>query len=413
MLMDGEHGAVTLYNYPFPASVIIASQRARNAHLESITLTGTTSNLKFRSLSVWPSDYTKVGTDTALVSAATTTSGIQMNNLDVRTDKDAANYQSWSAATWDAHKFNGISLSGINSVVRGSTVTGAYHGIIMAGANAKVFDNLVEGFNGDGMRGTGAKGLFRNNRVINCVVTDDNHDDGFQSWAPSTGSISGITLDGNTFLEWTGAPNPLSCHLQGIGLFDGFFDSFTIINNVVATTAYHGISVYGGRKMIIANNTVVNSLGTPSTTPYIAVFNHKNGTSSSDVTVANNLAMSIRGTASTENRVVFVDNTAITSPLTAFQGALAFNYRPATGSSFIDSGDSALAPVGDIEGTPRTSGGAPDRGAYEKGDAIATAVVTDPSVQATSDSTASGTTETASTASATTSTMSAKFVPAP
>ena len=415
ILKPGYHGALKLSDIAPTSPVIIKSASGRTARFDSIVLLGKTKNLTFQKLGVWPSNVgLGEGYQGYIVETSPTTSNIFFDSITVRSDPDAANYRNWDAAMWNARKFSGMQLAGPNSGVSNSRFTGVYMGISTMGENALVVGNRVEGYNGDGLRGLGRNNVFRYNVVVDCVATDDNHDDGFQSFADSTGVLSGLVLDGNRIYEWTGPPNPLSCLLQGIGMFDGFYDDLTIINNVVSANQYHGISVYGARRALIANNTVVNSTGQPGVTPYIAVFDHKNGAHPVDILVANNLAMSIRGTASTERNVVFIDNSAIVSPMAEFQNALAFDYRPLAGSIYIDTGDAASGPLTDVRGNARPIGKGIDRGAYERPVSEKT---TTPVTTVTS-SGATGAVDAGAATSGTTAVVNgdgttAKFVPAP
>lgn len=363
LLADGNYGRLELNDLNIPATVTIRSQHARKAHFESIQILGATSDLRFENISVWPSNPSVAEATLIIVSA--TSARIAFDGLDVRSGPDAESYLNWSATTWNQHKFSGFRVSGPDNAVTNSHLFGVYMGITATGDNALVRGNLISGYNGDGLRGLGNNNVFRNNRVINCVDTDANHDDGFQSFASASGPIVGLVLDGNQFLEWVADPSPLRCALQGIGLFDGFYDDLTIINNVVSTSQYHGISVYGARHALIANNTVVNAFGNPGTTPYLAVRPHKNKTPSSDVLVVNNIAMSIQGAASAKNRVVFLNNSTVVSPLAEFENARAFDYRLRPDSSYVDTGDTPNGAKTDITGIARPRGKATDRGAYE------------------------------------------------
>lgn len=363
LLKDGAYGPVAIQaNAAFDVPVTIMSQNGKAAHFDSILLGQDTRNLTLRNLSVWPRDPSI--SSAYLVRSYTTTSDITVDGLDVRSEEDAGTYMQWDAAKWEARKFNGIFLQGPRSLVTGNRVTGVYHGI-MVDNDAQIIDNVVEGFNGDGLRAF-SRSIVRGNRVFNCVVTDDNHDDGFQSFSSATRTVTGLVLDSNVFIEWTGAQDhPLRCMLQGIGLFDGPYDNLTIVNNLISVSHYHGISVYGARGAVIANNTVVHIKGHTLTYPYIAVRPNRDGTPPTDVLVANNVAMSLDGKASATDRIEFRNNSVIGTPSLVFENPAAFDYRPKASSGFIDTGDATVAPATDVMGQKRPSGPLPDRGAYE------------------------------------------------
>jgi hypothetical protein len=364
LLLDGVYGDVKIEaNAAFDDPVTIMPKNGKAAHFDSIELGKNTRNLILRNLSVWPRDpATAKG---KLVFASRSTSYITIDGFDIRSERDAGNYMQWDAARWEARKYMGVHLQGPHSLVIRTKATGVYHGIVV-GEDSQIIDSIVDGFNGDGMRAF-SRSVVRGNRISNSVDTDDNHDDGFQSF-PTRGTtvVTGLVLDSNTIIEWTGRPDhPLRDNLQGIGLFDGFYDNLTIVNNVVAVSHTHGISVYGTRGARIINNTVVNIRDLTLGTPRINIKNHKNGSPSQDVLVANNLAMSVGGTASELNRIVFRSNSAIGKPSMVFENPTGFNFLPKVSSGFIDTADPAVAPGTDIIGTKRPSGAGPDRGAYE------------------------------------------------
>lgn len=366
LLKDGAYGAVTIKaNAAFDKPVTITSQNKKAAQFDSILLAGTTRNLTLKNLSVWPRDPAKGAL--YLIRSYTTTSEITLDGLDIRSELDAAGYMGWNKAKWEARKYSGIMLQSPRSLVTNSKLTGVRHGI-MVSDDSQIIGNVIEGYNGDGMRAF-SRSTVRNNRIINCVQTDGNHADGFQSFSQDGAPVTGLVVEGNTILEWTGAnTHALRCSLQGIGLFDGFYDDLTISNNLVSTSQYHGISVYGARRAKIINNTVVNAKGLTGVYPYISVRPvraSKGGHPSTDVLVANNVAMSFQGTASAADRVVFLSNSVVGTPSVMFENPAAFDYRPKKTSGLIDTADAKAAPPADLMGVKRPSGKAPDRGAYE------------------------------------------------
>lgn len=369
LLSDGDYGALILDQARFSSPVIIQSLNGKNAHFERIKISGGSKHLVLKNLSVWPSQP-KTGSGT-LVHALPATSHITIDALDVGSGRDAAKFLSWSLAEWRSRDYNGIHVMGAQSIVRNSTVTGIRNGIIAAGADSLVERNSVNGFSRDGLRGLGNRGVFRANRVTNCIKIGKNHDDGFQSWSPRKvkgAVISGLKIEGNIIIEWTASPgHPLRCRLQGISMFDGFYDSLIIRNNIVSISAYHGITVSGGRNVLIANNTVVSNSGKRQKNPWIAVLSHKNKSPAQNVTVANNLAMQFKGADGRGKNIKFIDNSVIQDPRGAFEDIAKFNYRPVPRSGFVDSANMTYAPPIDILGGARPFGKGPDRGAFEVG----------------------------------------------
>jgi parallel beta-helix repeat protein len=365
LLMDGVHDGIKLSNVTFDGPVTIRSMNGKKARVEWVALDGITRNIVFRDISVWPSQLV-AGQRGRMVETAGGVSDITFENLDVRSSSDASGYPGWALEDWQKRPFTGFMARGPRIQIINNDITGVGFGIQALGDNTVISNNRVSGFSKDGMRALGHNTVVLNNTVKDCVRIDENHPDGFQSWQRGS-PVVGLVLDGNTILEWSHAKvSPMRCKLQGIGLFDGFYDNLIIQNNVVSSSAYHGISVYGTRNAKIVNNTVVSASGNPAKFPWLGIFPHKNTkTPSTDVVVANNLAMKFTGTSSPVNRVLSTGNSVITYPATSFRDVVKFDYVPKTASGFIDTGDMLYAPKKDILGTSRPSGKGPDRGAFE------------------------------------------------
>lgn len=372
LLKEGNYGDVEVRGRIFDTPVVIASQLRRTAHLDSLLIAGGSRNLTFQRLSVWPRDPAKGKLQ--LVRAYADTSDITIERFRIMGAADGENFMSWDAATWEARLFDGILLQGPRSLAIRNRLTAVNMGVSIAGADSQALRNTVNGFNGDGLRGLGDNNVIQSNKVFNCVATNGNHDDGMQSFAGPSGRVNNLVIDSNAIVEWTGAEDhPLRCTLQGIGLFDGFFDNLVVTNNLIATTNYNGLTVLGARKARVVNNTVVNGRGQTSKFPWLMLGPHKNGTPSSDTVVANNLAMSFMGASSPQQRVEFLDNSVIGTPGAMFENPFAFDYRPKAASGFIDTANDAMAPLRDVMNQKRPSGGASDRGAYETQVGVASA----------------------------------------
>jgi parallel beta-helix repeat protein len=371
LLMDGLHGGLKIHNIAFESPVTIRSMNGKKARLEWILLQGTTSNYVFSDLSIWPSNP-DILVSKRLIETYASVANITFDNFDVRGSADAASYPSWTLEQWNKRNVNAFFAGGPRTRIINSQVTGISFGIQTLGNDSLIANNRVAGFSGDALRALGQKNIVRNNNVTDCVQINDNHADGFQSWK-QTVPVDGLVLDGNKILEWSNSKSsPLRCKLQGIGLFDGFYENLVIQNNIVSVSAFHGISVYGARNAKIINNTVVSASGNPAKSPSLKVFPHKDGTPSTDVMVANNLAMSFAGTSNPTNRVASVSNTVITYPATMFTDVKTFNYVPKAASGYIDTANMLYAPKTDIMGTSRPQGKGPDRGALEVGSSTTT-----------------------------------------
>ena len=359
LLMDGQHDRIDIEGRNFVPPITIESVTNQNAIVDTVFLR-TASGVTFRDLTIQSSGANPY----PLFHADFDTSIIAIENSKLQSTASISNVLSWTAADWLSRRRHGVWLYGSNSRALNNTIDTVQSGIWSGGTNNQIIGNKITNLTGDALR-AGSATIVGNNYVANFFRVDDDHIDGFQSIGSVDKPVRGLRLRRNTIIEWTyPGDHPLRTSAQGIGMFDGFYDDFSIRNNVVAVSAYHGIAVYGGRNGIITNNTVVHPSVNSVNFPWIGVFNHKNGTPSTNVIVANNLAMSFSG-ASATNNVILMDNQVIIRPSDVFQNAAAFDYRPNLASGFIDTGNPLYTPKTDIDGILRPQGSGPDKGAYE------------------------------------------------
>jgi parallel beta-helix repeat protein len=120
-----------------------------------------------------------------------------------------------------------------------------------------VSGNTIEDFYSDAMNMKGNYNVFEYNLVMNAHKVSGNHNDMFQGWG-SKGNV----LRGNEFRAYTD-PNqpdlasPGLSDVQGIGLFDNWFEDWVIENNHIFVDHAIGIWLLGGKRCKIRNNTVV------------------------------------------------------------------------------------------------------------------------------------------------------------
>lgn len=421
LLQDGDFGKLGQINAAFDKPLIIQSQNGSNAHIAGVTFGDTAKNISVRNLTVWHDDSDPdIG---YLISSYAGSSYLSFENLEVRSRQDSINYLNWTLDHWASVSVTGFYLRGSYSVVQNNKLTGVRGGIYATGPNSLVQGNIIDGFAEDGMKGDGSGSTFRGNIVKNVAnVFPTYHNDGFQSTSTTGAPIDGLLIENNTIIQWTNDPSsPLKGDLEGIGMFDGWYDNLTIRNNLIVTDHFHGISVFGTRGASIINNTVVDLSGAPNTSPWIKIAPLKDGTPSQNVLVANNAAMSIQVTPDSMNNVVAINNSVILDPAQVFANVAAFDYRPTATSGFIDTANSAYAPLTDIAGGARPTGAGPDRGAYEVGATSSTTSsggTTTTTSGSTTDSSGTTTTSGSTTDSTTTTTTSgggwkAKFLKAP
>lgn len=375
LLMDGSYGRLSRtsgINSTPEAPVTIRSLNGKNAHFESIFLRDV-HNIVLKNLSVWPTGETRPATFVHAEGDNTTIDG-----LDVRSREDALTAMySWTAEDWLGLGKSGIRLNGSNSRILKSRTIGVGAALTIMGPDSEMIGNEVIGHSADAMRAFGDRSLVKGNRTRDAFKVSTNHDDGFQSWSINSVPVTGLTLDGNIIVGWQhpDRDHPLrSWNLQGIGLFDGWYDDLTIINNIVAVTMFHGITVMGTRGALIANNTTLTLDYDPTqpkdspkarTSP-IRVFNKKNGSPSLGVVMANNVAMGIGGNIA-EDQITWIDNTVYSDPASVFEDVAGFDFRPRADSGAIDTADSAYATARDVFDNARPQGSGPDRGAIERG----------------------------------------------
>ncbi len=361
-LLDGQYGAVVWSGIKPAETVLVRAADPGQAHFDYLDLNGLR-NLHFMDLSVWP--RSTPAKHRPIVRSDSASSHITIEGFDIRGREDAANYMQWSLADWQIWQGTGLQIRGPNVTLRGNHLTAVGGGISSSRAGAVVVDNVIAGFSGDGLRGIGDNSLFRGNRVQDCVDVDANHDDGFQSWSPrgqgAAAEIANVTIAENVILEWTGDyAHPLRCNLQGIGLFDGFYRNFEIINNLVVVSAYHGIALYGGRDSVIAHNTVVHPKAFTGQAPWISAQSHKNGTPSENVVVRSNVAMSYRNLPQ-----ALASNVAVTSAATLFQSPATGDFTPLANGPLVDALPTMFSTT-DVFGTRRPQGRRSDFGAIER-----------------------------------------------
>jgi len=277
---------------------------------------------------------------------------------------DASN---WTMKQWDTLSCNGISLPGNRMSAAGNFFKNVNFAIAVTGDSCMIENNTVENFSGDGMRGLGDYCTFQYNTIKNCYDVNANHDDGFQSWSVGddgvgTGVVYGVTLRGNTIINYEDPNQPFRGTLQGIGCFDGMFEGWLIENNVVITDHWHGITLSGATNCMMINNTVVDLNDEKPGPPWVRFSDHKDGTPSTGCVIRNNLTTSIN--ASSEG-VTIDHNIIIDDYDTYFVDYAKGDLRLKAGCPAIDSGSAEGAPASDIMGRKRPIDGAVDVGAYE------------------------------------------------
>ncbi|HMQ61531.1 MAG TPA: choice-of-anchor Q domain-containing protein [Flavilitoribacter sp.] len=211
--------------------------------------------------------------------------------------------------------------------------------------------------------------FYLGNTIKNCYDVDDNHDDGIQSFTTNGYVVDHNIVRGNTILNFEDPNQPLLGPLQGIGCFDGFFNDWTVENNLISVNHWHGITFLGANNCRIYNNTVLDP--TPDITPggsWIMIDDHKNGMPSSNCAVRNNVANQFVVDGATGNNLVL---NSYTGYIVNFADYAHFDFHLLPTSALIDAGDDSVAPPIDFDGVARPQGAHADIGAFEFRDATA------------------------------------------
>lgn len=369
-LASGDHGEIDLAGAYNALPIVIAALPGETPRVTRIALVGT-QNWEIRGVAVSPSFAVPPlapGTMARFESDGWwgPTWDVTLAESELYSVDDASG---WSANDWISAASSGIFVDGDRVTIRDNRLRNVRFGISVAGADARILFNTINGFSADGLRGLGDGDHFEYNVVRNAKVDgplDGNHDDGFQSWSVGpggvgTGEVADVLLRGNVIVNADDSDDPLRSTLQGIGCFDGLFVRWTVENNVVVTDHWHGISFYGMLDSTIVNNTVLDINSVTPGPPWIMVTS-SNGTPSQNVTVRNNLATDYSLDAV---NLVSDHNVEIVNPAALFE-APPFDVHLLANPAAVDAGSTLLAPGKDADRIRRPQGAAPDLGAYER-----------------------------------------------
>lgn len=360
LLESGDYGVMSLTNRNMPAEVTIMAALNAIPEFTSVVLTDC-SAWRISGFHVKP----------RFTSGADTNDAVRLIGSDIIFENSEINYaentSDWSATDWLNRTGNGIVMGGTRITVQGNSIQFVDHAIASDATHSLIARNEIDHFRGDACRSLGNYVTFEYNLGKNAVKVDDNHDDFFQSWSSSiggvgTGEVVGVVVRGNTFISYKDKNLPFATIPQGIGLFDGMFREWVIENNVIITGHWHGISILGAIDCRIVNNTVLDRDDRDGPSPWVQINDHKNGTSSDNSVIRNNLAHDIiAGTGVTADHNLIVDDPALYYVDPASHDLHLLEDSPA-----VDTGSSTLAADIDRDGIERPQGESVDVGAYER-----------------------------------------------
>jgi len=281
-LMSGNYGDIALGSYANPTT------NSDFVTVEAAPIPGQApvfSTLYIRSSNKWVFNGIKVqslaGTNNAnsLVTIedqgpSFPTTDIILENMQISSADSTAG---WSQARWVAQARYGLYIwgsagNGANGEPNTTCISMAGLHIqnvrsagILAGNNTLLTNSVIDHFGDDGIDyAANNLAITHNTFHDNLDLGDGNHDDAMQGQnGPRARGIvfnhfSNILFDSNLILRQMDPQNPFPTYLQGIDAFDEDWTNVTVTNNIVVTSACHGITFQSIHNGLIANNTVVD-----------------------------------------------------------------------------------------------------------------------------------------------------------
>jgi hypothetical protein len=279
-LMSGNYGDIYISNFNLPTTnsdfVTVAAAPGQTPVFTTLYFDRTNkwmfNGIKVQSLMGTNGNTQALVTVTDQGSSYPTTDIILMNMLISSADTTAG----WTQAQWVAQARWGLSEfgsagNGTNGVpyttcvtVAGSHITNVRVAAILAANNSLFTNNVIDHFGDDGIDYAANNiAITHNTFHDNLDIGDGNHEDAIQGQngplppGAALNYFSNILIDSNLVVHQTDSNNPFPTYLQGIDAFDEDWTNVTVTNNVVITSACHGITFGSIHNGLIANNTVV------------------------------------------------------------------------------------------------------------------------------------------------------------
>ena len=316
----------------------------------------------------------------SLITLYPSTSNIVIENCTIQSIDNTSAY---TRNDWRDKTNHGIQVKGSDHVIIGNTIKNVAVGLSIEAENTLISNNEIQYFTIDGIRGLASDCIYDGNSVkdnIAVFIYAENHYDGFQTYTccpVGTDTLKNVILRNNLIINCTDTTRNWRGPMQGMVGFDGYFENWTIENNIIITDHWHGITLLGAINCKIINNTVVDPYDVTPIDPFdpqstsnsgpawIKIAAHKNGDLSFNNTIRNNLTAGMQN----DVNIGIVDfNTIIgasSNYINHFVNYSVFDYHLLSTSNAIDAGTSILAPSTDYEGNARPNGVDYDAGAYE------------------------------------------------
>jgi hypothetical protein len=379
LLRNGNHGFPKI-NGVNTGYVNIQAQAGHSPVLDRIYIGNidTTSYWKLSNLTVQTINISPF--PISLITLYPSTSNIAIENCTIQSTNNTTTY---SRNDWRTKTNNGVRAQGTNHIIQNNVISNVAVGLSIEASSTLVNNNLVQYFTIDGIRGLANDCIYQKNTVMDNIVVftyDENHYDGFQAYTccpVGSDTLKNVIIRQNTIINTSDTTRQWQGPMQGISCFDGFFENWTIENNLVIVDHWHGITLLGAINCRIINNTCVDpydvspidSYDPQSTSvhgpPWVSIKAHKNGNPSYNNTIQNNIASALNndtGIGTVSHNTLIVASSFYPNH---FVNYLGLDYHLISASTAIDAGISNFAPYEDIDNLPRPQGYGFDTGAYE------------------------------------------------
>lgn len=365
LLFTGLHGEIFLQNYINEKVITVKAaegnvpvvkswhfQGARNWHIEEVAFSAEPYGEYPKGRLIWLQSHDWQG---------------PVDNVVLKDNHFYSTESPWTEASeWVEKVSNGIYVQADSIQLVGNLVENIGFGITLLGDRNHALGNTISNFSGDGLRVLGSYNLVESNLIKNCYKVDDNHDDGIQSFTTGGLSVDHNQIIKNTIINYEDPNQPLLGDLQGIGCFDGPYNSWVVENNVISVNHWHGISIYGAKECRIMNNTVIDPDPNNEVGPSWILIQDDGDILAEGCIVKNNLTNSLNIDAASNsevsNNILMNEINEYTSH---FNDYSLYDFSLTSNSTAIDVGVGELAPSTDIVGSERPQGQGYDIGAYE------------------------------------------------
>jgi hypothetical protein len=273
-LNSGNYGAVSISNKKYSQFLTIKAGSGQTPVLSSLTV-NSVSRMVFAGLTVNGNGVRSKSPGGILVNLASSNNVVFEDNI---VESTSGTFP-WKAETTNETLLDasiapsdGVSASQDYCVALNSNqIKNVFNGIYVGGdqvgtdgQNYMVADNTIDHFAGDGIDNSVTNIVIEGNHITNgldicgsqCI-----HNDGIQgwNWEDKLGITNkNVVIDSNYIQSQTVTNLPLAVALQGIDIFDGFWENVSITNNVVLVSSNTGISIAGVNGLHIINNSVMN-----------------------------------------------------------------------------------------------------------------------------------------------------------